>query len=47
MFAAVGNKVIALHQQTIGAVELDVPEGQWRYLTAAEIGSFYPKNSEA
>lgn len=46
MFAAVGNKVVALHRQRIGAIELDVPEGQWRYLTAEEISSFYSVNSE-
>ncbi|GGP82702.1 pseudouridine synthase [Shewanella ulleungensis] len=46
MFAAVGNKVVALHRQSIGAVSLDVPEGQWRYLTAEEISSFYMANSE-
>jgi 16S rRNA pseudouridine516 synthase len=46
MFAAVGNKVVALHRQRIGAVELDVPESQWRYLTAEEISSFYTANSE-
>ena len=41
MFAAVGNKVVALHRQSIGAVTLDVEQGQWRYLTADEVQSFY------
>lgn len=40
MFAAVGNRVIQLHRQKIGSVELDLEEGQWRYLTQAEIDSF-------
>jgi len=40
MFAAVGNRVVRLHRQKIGAIMLDVPEGQWRYLTASEIESF-------
>jgi 16S rRNA pseudouridine516 synthase len=37
MFAAVGNKVISLHREKIGAISLDVPQGQWRALTEAEI----------
>ncbi|SFX19053.1 pseudouridine synthase [Marinospirillum alkaliphilum] len=39
MFAAVGNKVVSLHRQSIGAVTLDasLQPGQWRMLTAAEI----------
>ncbi|WP_299694619.1 pseudouridine synthase [uncultured Vibrio sp.] len=40
MFAAVGNRVVALHREQIGNVCLDVEEGQWRYLTQAEVGSF-------
>ncbi|MEH6627537.1 MAG: pseudouridine synthase [Motiliproteus sp.] len=40
MFAAVGNRVVALHRQKIGGVSLDIGLGQWRYLTADEIGSF-------
>ena len=40
MFAAVGNRVVALHREKIGDVSLDVEVGQWRYLTAAEIQSF-------
>ncbi|MGL4474002.1 MAG: 16S rRNA pseudouridine(516) synthase RsuA [Shewanella sp.] len=41
MFAAVGNKVVALHREQIGAIELDsdLAEGEWRLLTAAEVAS--------
>lgn len=39
MFAAAGNHVDALHRAQIGTLTLgDLPEGQWRELTAAEIG---------
>ena len=40
MFAAVGNKVIALHRESIGEVTLNIEEGQWRHLTQQEISSF-------
>lgn len=40
MFAAVGNRVLTLHREKIGEVQLDVEEGQWRYLTASEVDSF-------
>jgi 16S rRNA pseudouridine516 synthase len=40
MFAAVGNKVIGLHRQQIGKINLDVELGMWRYLTDAEVNSF-------
>ncbi|SFG48812.1 pseudouridine synthase [Neptunomonas qingdaonensis] len=40
MFAAVGNRVVALHREQIGDVRLDIEMGQWRYLTAAEVQSF-------
>jgi len=40
MFAAVGNRVISLHRQSIGPIILDVPEGQWRHLSASEIKRF-------
>ncbi|OOV87532.1 pseudouridine synthase [Oceanospirillum linum] len=40
MFAAVGNRVRSLHRAQIGAVRLDVSEGQWRYLTPDEVRSF-------
>jgi 16S rRNA pseudouridine516 synthase len=41
MFSAVGNKVVGLHRESIGAVKLDVEAGQWRYLTDNEIQAFY------
>ncbi|OAN17730.1 16S rRNA pseudouridine(516) synthase [Photobacterium jeanii] len=42
MFAAIGNKVEALHRERIGAVELDeeLEPGEYRELTAEEIASF-------
>ncbi|MCP8687360.1 pseudouridine synthase [Marinobacterium sedimentorum] len=40
MFAAVGNRVLSLHRERIGQISLDVAVGQWRYLSADEIGSF-------
>lgn len=40
MFAVLDNKVLRLHREQIGALKLDVEEGQWRYLTAAEVASF-------
>lgn len=40
MFAAVGNRVVSLHRESIGDVKLDVDVGQWRYLTVNEIQSF-------
>ena len=40
MFAAVGNRVIALHREQIGDVKLDVKSGEWRYLTDFEVASF-------
>lgn len=41
MFAAIGNRVTALHRQRIGAIELDddLEPGQYRFLTAEEIDS--------
>lgn len=41
MFTAVGNKVVGLHREQIGDIALDqsLLEGQWRYLTEAEIAS--------
>lgn len=41
MFAAVGNKVVGLHREAVGAIEL-APEllpGEWRYLTETEVAS--------
>ncbi len=40
MFAAVGNRVLSLHRERIGSVQLDVDAGQWRYLTSDEVLSF-------
>ncbi len=42
MFAAIGNKVVRLHREQVGALVLD-PElapGEYRELTAAEIAAF-------
>ncbi|WP_394205780.1 16S rRNA pseudouridine(516) synthase RsuA [Shewanella waksmanii] len=41
MFAAVGNKVVALHRHSVGSIELDadLEPGEWRYLTEEEIQS--------
>ncbi len=41
MFAAVGNRVIALHRERIGGVVLDpdLAPGQWRPLSAGEIAA--------
>jgi len=40
MFAAVGNKVVGLHRQQIGKINLDIELGEWRYLTEDEVNSF-------
>jgi len=40
MFAAIGNRVVSLHREKIGDVQLDVAVGQWRYLTNDEVQSF-------
>lgn len=41
MFAAVGNKVIGLHRERIGCIELgELPLGEWRYLSQGEIDFF-------
>lgn len=45
MFKAVGNRVVALHREQIGAVRLDVEVGCWRYLNNDEIASFAPIES--
>jgi 16S rRNA pseudouridine516 synthase len=41
MFAAVGNKVLGLHREAVGEIELDpdLAPGEWRALTEAEIAS--------
>lgn len=42
MFAAIGNKVVGLHREQIGCVELaDLPLGEWRYLTEQEVNFFH------
>jgi 16S rRNA pseudouridine516 synthase len=40
MFRAVGNRVLALHRESIGDIQLDVDVGQWRHLTADEVKLF-------
>lgn len=43
MFAAVGNKVVGLHREQIGGIELgDLAPGQWRSLTEQEVALFDP-----
>lgn len=38
MFAATGNHVESLHRSAVGGLGLgDLPEGQWRFLTADEV----------
>ncbi|MBR9728504.1 16S rRNA pseudouridine(516) synthase RsuA [Shewanella intestini] len=41
MFGAVGNKVVNLHREAIGAIELDndLEPCEWRYLTKEEVSS--------
>lgn len=40
MFAAVGNRVVGLHREKIGNIELsDLPVGEWRYLTEYEVNN--------
>ena len=41
MFAAVGNRVVGLHREQIGAIELgNLAPGEWRSLTTKEIALF-------
>ena len=40
MFRAVGNRVHALHRESIGDIQLDIDVGQWRHLTTDEIKLF-------
>lgn len=40
MFAVVGNRVLTLHHEKIGEIQLDVEEGQWCELTESERKSF-------
>ncbi|WP_144210735.1 16S rRNA pseudouridine(516) synthase RsuA [Shewanella donghaensis] len=41
MFAAVGNRVVNLHREAVGEIELDadLEEGEWRFLTAEEVAT--------
>lgn len=41
MFAAVGNRVVNLHREAVGEIELgdDLEEGEWRFLTDKEIAT--------
>ncbi|MCL1078115.1 16S rRNA pseudouridine(516) synthase RsuA [Parashewanella spongiae] len=41
MFAATGNKVIGLHREAVGKIELDedLETSEWRYLTDEEVNS--------
>lgn len=43
MFAALGNKVEALHRESIGPIPLDLDlfDGEWRYLTEPEVDSIF------
>ena len=49
MVAAVGNRVEGLHRSAIGALSLDggLPEGQWRWLTEAEVAALTQKVAPA
>ncbi|ERS89971.1 pseudouridine synthase [Halomonas sp. PBN3] len=41
MFAAIGHHVVALHRESIGPLSLgELPEGEWRELTAEEVAAF-------
>jgi 16S rRNA pseudouridine516 synthase len=42
MFAALGNKVVRLHRERVGALQLDdgLAEGEYRFLSADEVASF-------
>ncbi|MGB9591594.1 MAG: pseudouridine synthase [Candidatus Kryptoniota bacterium] len=41
MFGALGRAVLALHRKSIGKLELDVDEGQWRFINEQEIDLIY------
>ncbi|PCH97509.1 MAG: 16S rRNA pseudouridine(516) synthase [Gammaproteobacteria bacterium] len=44
MFSAVGNKVVGLHREQIGAIKLgDLAPGKWRTLTSEEVALFRNK----
>ncbi|MFT7184743.1 MAG: 16S rRNA pseudouridine516 synthase [Pseudohongiellaceae bacterium] len=41
MFAALSNRVVSLHREKVGSIQLDegLEEGAWRFLTESEINS--------
>lgn len=44
MFAAVGNRVAALHRERMGDLTLgDLPQGEWRMLTADDLAKLKPQ----
>lgn len=46
MFAAVGNHVETLHRSRVGGLELgDLPVGQWRALSAAELDRLFGRET--
>ncbi|WNO11057.1 pseudouridine synthase [Teredinibacter sp. KSP-S5-2] len=49
MFSAVGNKVVKLHRQSIGEIQLDpeLPEGKLRRLTLEEVNSVYALKNQS
>ena len=49
MLAAVGNRVEALHRASVGSIclEASLPEGQWRWLTPAEVAALYAPQMSA
>lgn len=42
MFSSMGNRVVTLHREQIGALHLDVEPGKCRHLTDEEVESFIP-----
>lgn len=46
MFHRIGNRVVALHRESIGPLRLpdDLPPGTWRFLVAREIEALGPQN---
>ncbi len=40
MFASIGKRVVSLHREKIGEVNLDIEVGAWRYLKSDEVASF-------
>jgi 16S rRNA pseudouridine516 synthase len=48
MFAAVGNRVDALHRSRIGALDLgELPAGQWRMLDARDVDAIFSAGTDA